>query len=78
VYVKEGAEILSGCVVREGAVTIEARRTGAETNMARISGFMENALREVSARERRSDRLADMLAPITLGLGAVLYEVPYR
>lgn len=77
VYVKEGAEILSGCVVREGAVTIEARRTGAETNMARISGFMENALREVSARERRSDRLADMLAPITLGLGAVLYAATH-
>jgi len=74
-HVAAGDEITSGCAVIEGKVRIVARRTGPETSMARIAGFMENVLREKSEPERKSDRLADRLTPITLGMGSLLYAV---
>ncbi len=68
-----GDEIVSGSVIVEGKLKISAVNTGRETNMARIAQFMTNALREESNAEVKSGRLADALAPITLGLGAAIY-----
>jgi Cu2+-exporting ATPase len=73
VPVAAGDAVVSGCAVMEGRLRLLARRTGAETAMARIAGFMENALREKSQPERRSDALADRLTPVTLVLGAAIY-----
>jgi Cu2+-exporting ATPase len=73
VPVKAGDAVSSGCAVIEGRIRVLAVRTGAETAMARIAGLMERALREKSEPERRSDKLADRLTPVTLGLGAVIY-----
>lgn len=68
-----GDEVVSGSVVVEGKLKISAMQAGAETNMARIATFMTRALKEQSGTEKKSERLADSLTPITLGLGAVLY-----
>lgn len=68
-----GDKITSGSVIVEGKIKIKARRTGSETNMARIAEFMTKALSEKSTAEIQSSRLADSLTPITLGLGAALY-----
>ncbi|MGE4292151.1 MAG: heavy metal translocating P-type ATPase [Desulfovibrio sp.] len=73
VPVKLGDTVSSGCAVIEGRIRVLAVRTGAETAMARIAGLMERALREKSEPERRSDRLADRLTPVTLALGAAIY-----
>ncbi len=73
VTVHPGEEILSGSVVVEGKLKIRAVRTGSESSMARIAEFMTKALSEQSQTEQKSDRLADALTPITLGLGAALY-----
>jgi len=73
VHVGPGDAVVSGSGVIEGRLRIEARRTGPETSMARIAALMARAAEEPSAAEVRSTRLADALAPITLGLGAALY-----
>lgn len=73
VMVCPGDEIISGSVVVEGKIKASAIRTGSETSMARIAEFMTNALNEKSHAEVKSDRLADALTPITLGLGAAIY-----
>ena len=73
VHIKKGDEILSGAVLEEGRVKIEALQVGAETSMARISRFLENSLRYKSKSQTESDKLADKLVPITFGLGIGLY-----
>ena len=73
VHVKEGDKILSGSVLEEGRVKVDAMGVGAETSMARISRFLENSLRYKSKAQTHSDKLADKLVPITFGLGIGLY-----
>ena len=73
VHIKEGDEILSGAVLEEGRVKIEALQVGAETSMARISRFLENSLRYKSKAQTESDKLADKLVPLTFALGTGLY-----
>lgn len=72
-HVEPGEQVTSGSCVTEGRLRVLARRTGQDTVMARIAGFMESVLNEKSEPERKSDRLADMLAPITLAMGGALY-----
>lgn len=71
--VRRGDEIISGSVVVEGRLKISVLRAGSETSMARIAEFMTRALNEQSTAELKSNRLADSLTPLTLGLGAALY-----
>jgi len=70
---RTGNRVSSGSVVVEGKIRIRAQRTGRDTDMARIAELMTQAVSEQSEREIQSSRLADRLAPITLGLGAGLY-----
>ena len=73
VHVQSGDEVLSGSLIQEGRITMDARQVGAETNMARINRFLENSLRFKSRSQKQSDVLADRLVPATLGLGLGLY-----
>lgn len=70
---RTGSRVTSGSVVVEGRIRIRAQRTGRDTDMARIAELMTKAVSEQSDREIQSSRLADRLAPITLGLGAGLF-----
>ncbi len=73
VHITQGGDILSGSIVIEGRLVILAVQTGENTNISRISTFIGTMLREKSPREKQSERLADLLAPLTLGLGAGVY-----
>jgi len=73
VHVQPEDEVLSGSVIEEGRIKIEAREVGTETSMARISRFLENSLRFKSDSQKQSDELADRLVPISFGLGLALY-----
>ncbi|MBC2745143.1 MAG: HAD-IC family P-type ATPase [Desulfosarcina sp.] len=75
VHLKPEDEVLSGSVIEEGRLKIEARQVGGETGMARISRFLENSLRFKSKSQKQSDELADRLVPTTLALGLGLYLV---
>ena len=70
---RKGDAVTSGCAVVEGRIKIKTRRAGTETNMARIAAFMTKAMTEQSGAEVKSERLADSLTPLTLGLGAALF-----
>jgi len=69
VPVSIGSPVLSGSVIHEGHIRIQAQQVGAETSMARINRFLETALRSRSAGETRSARLADKLVPLTFATG---------
>ncbi len=69
IHASAGTNVLSGSVVEEGRIVISAEHVGSETSMARITAFLENSLRNESDSQRRDDRLADRLVPITFGLG---------
>jgi Cu2+-exporting ATPase len=73
VHLKPEDEAMSGSVIEEGRIKIEARRVGGETSMARISRFLENSLRSKSKSQKESDELAERLVPATFGLGLALF-----
>jgi heavy metal translocating P-type ATPase len=73
VHLSPGEDALSGSVVGEGRLQIEAREVGSETGLARVSRFLENSLRFKSQTQKQSDDLADRLVPTTLALGVGLY-----
>lgn len=75
VHVWPGEAILSGSVVEEGNLVIEAQSVGSETSTARITGYIERSLRNKSARQERTDKLADKLAPLTFGLGLGIFAL---
>lgn len=64
-----GTYVLSGSVVEEGRIVIQAEEVGSATSMARINAFLEQSLRNQSASQERNGRLADRLVPLTFGLG---------
>ncbi len=70
-----GDPILSGSVVEEGTLVVEASSVGADTSAARIAGYIERSLRHKSDRQLRSDRLADRLVPLTFGLGLGIFAL---
>lgn len=69
----EGRSVLSGSLVADGRLGVRASRDAGESSMARIAGFMKRTLAEKSPCERLSDRMADRLTLLTLGMGAALY-----
>ncbi|MEA2084228.1 MAG: heavy metal translocating P-type ATPase [Thermodesulfobacteriota bacterium] len=75
IHVKIGSEVFSGSVVEEGKIKIKAKQVGGDTGMARISRFLENSLSASSPVQKKSDELADRLAPVTFGLGLGIYAL---
>ncbi|CRI64248.1 Heavy metal translocating P-type ATPase [Thiocapsa sp. KS1] len=66
---------ISGSVLIEGRLRIEATQVGDETTTARISRFIQESLDKRSDTQREADRLADQRVYLTLGTGAVVYGV---
>ena len=75
IHVEIGSEVFSGSVVEDGKIKIKAKQVGGDTGMARISRFLENSLRASSPIQKKSDELADRLAPVTFGLGLGIYAL---
>ncbi|MCW2306964.1 heavy metal translocating P-type ATPase [Rhodobium gokarnense] len=67
--------VISGSVVEDGRLTIEARHVGEETTTARVSKFIEQALDQTSETQRVSAALADKRVYLTLGTGAAVYSL---
>ncbi len=72
-HAEPGDEVLSGSVVEEGRLVVEAREVGSSTHLARIGRYLETSLRYKSKTQRRTAELADRLAPATLGLGLGMF-----
>ncbi len=75
VHVRPGDSILSGGVVEEGSLVIDAHSVGADTSTARISGYIERSLRNKSSAQERTEKLADRLVPLTFGVGLGVFAL---
>lgn len=74
-HVRPGDTVLSGAMVEEGSLVIEADSVGNDTSMARITGYMQKSLRNKSVQQERSEQLADRLVPLTFGLGLGIFAL---
>ncbi len=70
-----GAPVLSGTVLVEGRLVIEAERVGDATTTARISRFIQEAAEQRGPMQRLAERLADQRVWITLGMGTGVFAV---
>ncbi|TWI75671.1 Cu2+-exporting ATPase [Desulfobotulus alkaliphilus] len=75
VHAMPGSEVLSGGIIEEGRLRVEALNVGKETSMARIGKFLEKSLRTQSGHQRWSHTLADRLVPLTFGVGLGVYAL---
>jgi Cu+-exporting ATPase len=68
-----GDEVLAGCVVQDGALTVEARKVAAETVAGRVIALTAQALKDKAPLERYADRLARFFLPAVLGLALLTF-----
>lgn len=68
---EEGAQVLSGTVVRGGEIVVEAEKTGEETRLAGIVRIVESAENDPGELQRLSLRISRGMFPVSLGIAAV-------
>lgn len=68
-------KVVSGTVVEEGKLRIEARYVGEDTTTARIARFIDESLGKQSATQSMAEKLADQRVWFTLGTGALVYLI---
>ncbi len=69
------ARVLSGSVILEGRLRVEAIWVGEQTTTARIARFIQEALTKRSHTQRLAQQLADQRVYITLATGALVYAL---
>ena len=69
----EGDEVIGGAVNGEGAITIEVRRTGADTYLSQVIELVRNAQEARSRTQDLADRAALWLTLIAIGGGSVTF-----
>lgn len=67
----EGDEVIGGAVNGEGAITVEVRRTGADTYLSQVIELVRKAQETRSRTQDLADRAAMWLTLIGVGSGAV-------
>lgn len=67
--------VISGSVIVEGRLRIEATQVGEETTTARVARFIEESLAKQSATQRLAEELAEQRVYVTLGTGALVYAL---
>jgi len=68
---RAGDPVVAGSIVREGLLTVEATRVGAESTMGRIIRAVEEAQSGKTRMQRIADRVAGVFVPIVILLAAV-------
>lgn len=74
--VKEGQEILSGCVNQTGVLTVRVTKEFGESTVSRILDLVENASEKKSRREAFITRFAAVYTPIVVIAAVLLAVVP--
>jgi len=69
----EGDEVIGGAVNGEGAITIEVRRTGADTYLSQVVELVRKAQETRSRTQDLADRAALWLTLIAIGGGTVTF-----
>src|SRR5207248_2843562 len=68
-----GDEVLAGCVVQNGTLTVEARKVAKQTVAGQVIDLTAQALKDKAPLERYADRLARYFLPAVLALAAVTF-----
>lgn len=71
VYRKKGDEVFSGAINTNGAITIEAKKVGAETFISRIIKTVEEAQATKAPVQRIADRVSGIFVPIVIGIAGL-------
>ena len=74
--VREGDEILSGCVNQRGVLRVKTTRAFGESTASKILGLVENAARNKSRSERFITRFARIYTPIVVALAVLVAVIP--
>ena len=64
--------VISGSVLDEGRLRVEAIQVGADTTTVRVSRFIQESLSKRSDTQRLADELADKRVYLTLGTGGLV------
>ncbi len=72
-HAQRGDEVRAGTLVREGLLTIEATRVGAESAMGRIVRLVEEAQSGKTGMQRIADRVAGVFVPIVIALAFLTF-----
>jgi len=68
-----GDAVLAGCLVRDGSLTIDVKKVGAETVAGRVIDRTADAIREKGSGERLADRLARYFLPAVLAVATLTF-----
>ena len=74
--VKEGDEILSGCVNKSGVIKVRTTKVFGESTAAKILDLVENAAENKSQSERFITKFARIYTPIVVGLAVAVAVIP--
>ena len=76
VEVREGANILSGCININGLITAEVTKEYFDSTVNKVLDLVENAAAKKSKSERLITRFAKVYTPIVIGLAILLALLP--
>src|SRR5262249_55595020 len=68
-----GDEVLAGCVVQNGTLTVEAKKVTKQTVAGQVIDLTAQALKDKAPLERYADKLARYFLPVVLGLAALTF-----
>ena len=74
--IREGDEILSGCVNLSGVLRVKVTKPFGESTVSRILNLVEHAAENKSTSERFITRFARIYTPIVVGLALLVAVVP--
>lgn len=66
-----GDDVTAGTLVRDGLITLQAKRVGSDSTIGRIIRAVEEAQTGKTRLQRIADRVAGVFVPIVLALGAI-------
>jgi heavy metal translocating P-type ATPase len=66
----EGDTVTGGTIVLTGRIVVRAEKTGADTQLARLIGLVEDAQAEKAAIQRVADRISGVFVPAVLACAA--------
>lgn len=75
-YVKEGSEVISGCINMTGLVTVRVTKAFEESTVSRILELVENASEKKAQTENFITRFARYYTPIVVIVAVILAIIP--
>lgn len=76
VYVKEGDEVLSGTIVKDGVIRVEVAKEFGESTVSQVLDLVEHASENKTVTENFITRFAKIYTPAVVGFAVLLAIIP--